>query len=356
MNTILFYNSKDEKFDINNKKYINMIKIPQWNFLTYTSGGIVNPPFVDKIMVLIKTFTEDQIYQLYNTLKINGKLCLINTPNYIKIFKEYFIINKFIIITRKTNFTYIIPRFRVVEFIIMGVQKAGTTALAYNISKHPDIYINAAPTPLVSEIHFFSRMWTKGVDYYKTFFNYSKKIVGEKTPNYIYLPHVYPLIQKVNPNVKLIIVLRNPITRAYSHWKMGRERYNSTPATFEEAIEYDFKYTLTENKTAEAADHHYINRGLYYEQLIELFKWFPRQNILILIQEDILLNMHKEYNKVYNFLNLDELNSNINYEIVFKTKDEAPMDIKTYNKLKNYYEPSIVKLENLLNIKTNWLK
>jgi hypothetical protein len=350
---ILIYDSKDNNFNLNDKKYIKMIKISNKLLHHYYNGGIINPPFVDKIIVIYTDYTVENIHMLYNSLNMNGKLCLINTSNYISIFKNYTIYKKFIIVKRKNNYIYTIPKFRVIEFIIMGAQKGGTTALAHNISKHPDIYINPDVDPLISEMRFFSVNWEKGIEYYKSFFDYSKKIVGEKTANYIYLPHTFPLIQQVNPYVKLIISLRNPATRAFSHWKMIKERWGAE--SFEEELENELKYYYTQNKTALTVSRHFIRRGFYYNQLIELFKWFPRHNILILLQEEILQNMNYEYNKVYKFLNLNEINEDIKYEIVFETKNKDKININTYNKLMKIYKEDILKVEKLLNIKTNWL-
>jgi hypothetical protein len=349
---IVIYDINYKDLYLKNNKYKNMIHVTNKEILSYYYGGIINPPFVDKIIVLYTDFTVDNIKMLYNTLNINGKLCLININRYKNIFSKYTIYKKFIIIKKKINNIYTFPKFRTIEFIIIGAQKGGTTALAHNISKHPDIYINPDVDPLVSEMRFFSVNWINGIEYYKSFFDYSKKVVGEKTANYIYLPHTFPLIQQVNPYVKLIITLRNPTTRAFSHWKMIKERWGAK--SFEEELEEELKYNYMQNKTINTAGKHFIRRGFYYNQLVELFKWFPRHNILILLQEEILQNMQYEYNKVYRFLNLDDIND-AKYEIVFETKNKDKMNINTYNKLMGIYTEDILKVEKLLNIKTNWL-
>jgi hypothetical protein len=235
----------------------------------------------------------------------------------------------------------------------MGTQKGGTTALAHNISKHPDLYINSNTDPSKSEMHFFSKNWINGIDNYKSSFDYSKKLVGEKTPSLMYLSYTFPLIQQVNPYIKIIIILRNPAHRAYSHWKMIKENWGAK--SFEEEIEEEIKYRYTQNKTPQTVSRHYIGRGFYYNQLIELFKWFPRHNILILLQEQILENMVEEYDKVFDFLNLNKINIDIKYNIIFETKNKEKINKDTYNKLIKLYRKDILKLEDLLNIKTNWL-
>ena len=97
MTKILIYDSKNNNFNINNKKYINMIKLRGGQLLNYYKGGIINPPFVDKIIVLCTYYTVDNIHMLYNTLNINGKLCLININNYRNIFDKYTIYKSYCI-------------------------------------------------------------------------------------------------------------------------------------------------------------------------------------------------------------------------------------------------------------------
>ena len=106
--------------------------------------------------------------------------------------------------------------------------------------------------------------------------------------------HVY------NPKIKLIIILRNPIDRAYSSWQMVKNN-EWTNFSFKEAIDEELKYRLDENKTFNTAVFHYLQRGLYYQQIKEFLKWFPRQNLLVFILEHFDEDMNKEYNKIYKF-------------------------------------------------------
>lgn len=352
MTKIIFYDSKDTNFNINNKKYIDMHKLRSGQLLNYYKGGIINPPFVNKIIVMCSYYTADNIRMLYNTLNMNGKLCLINVKNYQNIFNKYTTYKKYIIIRRMDNYIYIFPQYRIIEFIIMGTQKGGTTALAYNISKHPDIYIDNDKDPTKSETHFFSINWVAGIEYYKTLFDYSKKVVGEKTPSLMYLSHTFPLIQQINPYIKIIIILRNPANRAFSHYKMIKDKWGAK--SFEEEIEDEMKYRYTQNITFAPANRHFIRRGFYHKQLLKLFKWFPKHNILILLQEEILKDMKTEYNKVFEFLNINKID-NIKYESIHETKNTDKINIDTYNKLMTIYKEDILKLEELLNIKTNWI-
>tara|TARA_B100000886_G_scaffold181021_1_gene124144 strand:- start:5394 stop:5780 length:387 start_codon:yes stop_codon:yes gene_type:complete len=111
----------------------------------------------------------------------------------------------------------------IIDFIIIGAQKSGTTSIYNNLIDHPKISLQSELNPELSEIHFFDKNWKKGINWYKSKLNYDKEIVGEKTPSLLYLSHTFPLIQQVNPHVKLIVILRNPIDRAFSNYKMHKK-------------------------------------------------------------------------------------------------------------------------------------
>ncbi len=318
-------------------------------------GQIINPPFFEEIKIINNRLNENDIYMLLNMIYINGNIYM--SSNYkiiIEKYKDNFTIKKDkdnIILTKKNNHIISIKP-KIIDFIIMGTQKGGTTALATNISNHPDIYINGNRDPLESEIHFFDLYWDKGIEWYKKKFDYSKKIIGEKTPNLMYLYNTFPLIQSINPFVKIIIILRDPIERAYSAWKMHRKRFQTKD--FMDAINDELDNKIGENRTFYTSKTHYLQRGLYYEQIQELLKWFNKDNILILISEEIKDNMTEYYNKVYNFLNLK--NIDMKYTLEHISDKEDKINNNDYNKLIYYFKDDFKKLEKLLNRKIDWLK
>jgi hypothetical protein len=345
MNKIIIHNGI---FNLNSIYYKKYDCTDKKIFYNLYDAREINPPFFDLIILLHDNFDIDFLKMVYNMLKINGKIIFLEK------YKTFFndsIINKdnLWIKEKKDNFIYTFPKNRIVEFIILGAQKCGTTALSLNIGKHPDIYIDMNKDPAKSEIHFFDIHWKRGIDWYKKKFHYSKKCVGEKTPELLYLSSVFPNIQSVNPYVKLIIILRNPVERAYSQWKHNiKNGYDNR--SFEDACNDEIQNRLGENKTFWTAQKHYLQRGLYYNQIIELMKWFPMQNILILFQENILKNMGTEYNKVYSFLNLKLFSTN--YQLEYVSENKTKIENKDF--YLNFFKKDIEKLEKLLNIKTHW--
>jgi hypothetical protein len=341
-------NSLNTPIEFENTDHIYSSKI----YLLY-DAKVINPPFFNTIIVTRDDLIRDELMMIYNMLLINGKLIM--HKKYKSYFKESIHYNNnYVIFTKYSNKQHIFPNNRTVEFIIAGVQKAGTTALSINIGKHPDIYIDIRKDPFKTEVHFFDIFWKKGISFYKKMFNYSKKIVGEKTPDLIYLPYTFPLIQSVNPYVKIIIILRNPIERAFSAWKFTK-KYFGEARSFEQSIQQELENIGNINITFYTSATHYLQRGLYYKQISELLKWFPMQNILVLISEQVKLNMSNEYDKVFNFLNVKSLN-HVYYDIEFESDDKSSVSEDLYNELFLFYKQDIQLLEELLNIKTGWEK
>jgi hypothetical protein len=363
-----------------NNKNINLIFYDKDKLYDLYDARFINPPFFDMIIILNEYYKNEDLEMIYNMIIMNGHIIFNNENNgYSNFFKKDLyktnknisnrnsknknfkkILENYYILKKPNNYIYQFKKSRVVDFIIMGTQKGGTTALSLNISKHPDIYMNTNKDPALSEVHFYDINWYKGLDWYKKKFNYSFKMVGEKTPELMYLEYTFPLIQRVNPYVKIILILRNPIIRAYSGWKHAK-KYLGEIRTFEKAIENALHNKnsnknndnlINENKTFYTSQFHYLERGLYFKQIQNILKWFSKDNLLILINEEVLRNMEHEYNKVYNFLNLDDYKGN--YGLEYVSNNKSAIDKKLYETLIDYFKDDVKNLEKFLKIKTHW--
>ena len=173
-----------------------------------------------------------------------------------------------------------------VSFIIAGVQKAGTTALFDYLSEDPGVSLSR-----VKEVHFFddeTQDWA-APDYgaYHAHFDAADgRLRGEATPIYLYWPRSLERIAAYNRAMRLIVLLRDPVERAWSHWKMEYARgAESRP----------FAWCIREGRRrlfeAEPWGHHrefsYVERGFYGEQLEAALALFPREQILVLQAEDL---------------------------------------------------------------------
>ena len=176
----------------------------------------------------------------------------------------------------------------------------------------------------------------------------NKLIVGEKTPSYCYLKYAIDRIYDYNKNMKLILILREPISRAYSQYTMDSETishkyYN---LTFKDIL--NNKCEKNYNKDLYENGPNYIARG-FYDKIIEyiLYK-FPKENLYIGIAEEIKNNKLYEYNKIIQFLGANKLNNiNINVDTnIGKYKNSIPKNMLT--KLYNIYKSHNEKLYKIL--------
>jgi hypothetical protein len=203
------------------------------------------------------------------------------------------------------------------DFLIIGAQKGGTTSLYYYLVQHPQIRHSTT-----KEIHFFDRGSTLPVEYYKkrqnryrTHFPLISELknnikTGEATPVYIFHPEAAGRIAYLLPDVKLIVLLRNPSERAISqffHQKIKKYEPLSMMEAFQ-AEETRLGH-LWKNKNYDSEDFRrfsYKSRGLYQEQLERYFDYFPREQMLILNSEEFFQDPRSSLERVYGFLGVDQ--------------------------------------------------
>ena len=189
-----------------------------------------------------------------------------------------------------------------IDFIVAGVQKAGTTALfdylsddaAYGLSK-------------TKEVHFFddeTQNWSEP-DYsaYHAQFDWSRPAIrGEATPIYIYWPRALERIAAYNPAIKLIIMLRDPVERAWSHWRMETSRgVESHP--FSWCIREGRRRLFDAQPWGAHREFSYVERGFYGEQLERALALLPREQLLVLQADDLRSRPADALGAVAEFLN-----------------------------------------------------
>ena len=304
---------------------------------------VKNPPFFKKIYIIHDELPIEKLKKIYNMCLEGGYIYFISK------YKSFFASKKNHI-KKDNNIIYSLKE-RSVDFIIMGVQRGGTSSLSQNLSRHPEIFINPDKDQCKAEVHYFDLNLQKGINWYKKQFNYKYKCVGEKTPDLINIPYTFPIIQTVNPYVKLILLLRDPIERAYSAWKLEVSRDREL-RSFEDAIYDELKNPAEDNYTFYTIEKLYLQRGLYYKYLFELLKWFPMQNIFIILFDDIRDNPDPVYKKLYSFLDVKPFGQKITKEHVSLNKSKINSQLK--EKIKIYFEEDIKNLEKLIKRKIYW--
>lgn len=177
------------------------------------------------------------------------------------------------------------------DFLGIGAMKSATYWFYTCLVAHPEVCMGAR-----KEIHFFDTPSNqkKGVDWYESFFSHCQQDTkqGEITPNYINTPGTAALIQQHYPDVKLFACLRNPVERAYSHYRFNvvRKGHMSIYDSFEQALEKDESL---------------VEMGMYCKQLKAYFERFPKENILILLYDDIGKDPIGILRSLYSFIGVD---------------------------------------------------
>lgn len=174
---------------------------------------------------------------------------------------------------------------RRLDFVIIGAEKAGTTALYSYFRRVQDIYI-----PFNKELNFFDRDWRygDGTDFsslHRWFLPASaRSVIGEATPTYLMNPHCFERIYKYNPEIKIIALLRCPIRRAFSAWNYRRARLRDA-RDFRTAVRVEIE-SGGDLSVARENKYRYVGAGMYSDQVRQLQAIFPPQNLLLIKYED----------------------------------------------------------------------
>lgn len=175
------------------------------------------------------------------------------------------------------------------NFLIIGAPRCGTSWLHRCLVDHPEVAMAK-----VKEVNFFNsyKNWSRGVEWYESFFENceSATAIGEATPGYFPSLDATERMTKVVPNAKLIAVLRNPIDRAYSMFWLGRGCGEYADLSFEQAI--------IEHESL-------LNPGLYTDHIERTLKFYPRDQLLILLFDDLKHNDADHVKKVFEFIGVD---------------------------------------------------
>lgn len=233
------------------------------------------------------------------------------------------------------------------DFLVVGTQKGGTTSLDRYLRKHPQIEMPHSK----KELHFFDTdkffISESNYDSYHRHFKWdSKKLVrGEVTPVYMYWIPAIERVWHYNPAIKIIMVLRNPIDRAYSHWNMVKEKGFET-LSFSEAIRIEHqrcKAVLPQQSYRFS----YIDRGYYSEQLRRVLRFFPQNQVLVVKSEWLKNNSHNVVEAISSFLQIDsfpqveKVEANSRYYL-------KPMSNEDRSYLKDIFYYDIRMLEQML--------
>lgn len=239
------------------------------------------------------------------------------------------------------------------DFIIGGAPRSGTTWIYSVLDLHPSVYL-AKPTRPEPKFFLLDDSFAKGLEYYsKQWFSSCAhgKIAGEKSTNYLESALVSKRIAESLPGVKLLFVLREPASRAYSNYLWSRMNGLETE-DFIRAIEIEeHRQQNIAPHLHYARPHAYFSRGLYAEMLLPYFEKFPREQILCMKYEDISGKPREFISQVHRFLEI-EIRPNDADEVgvvnAVKAGKQEVLSPEVERMLRERYAPHNRKLAELL--------
>ena len=196
-----------------------------------------------------------------------------------------------------------------VDFMIVGAQKCGTTALGQFLAEHPEIGMSAQ-----KEVHVFDApdylagTSARDVDArYRRYFDHVRDaaIRGEATPIYMYLREVARELKHYNADLKLIVLLRDPVQRALSEYYMQKARARETKPLWLALLLEPWRLGRDRDHRrlrSATREHAYRSRGLYSLQLRELYRHFDRERVLIVRRDDLFGSHDATMERVLAFL------------------------------------------------------
>ena len=203
------------------------------------------------------------------------------------------------------------------NFMCLGAAKSGTTTLYDILRQHSEIYI-----PIFKEPHFFDipENYNNGIHWYeKNYFNKAdKKIIADFTPSYFFDENAPKRIfESLGRNMKFLVIFRNPVDRAYSHY-LHSKRDDHESKNFEEALELEvsrLKKYKNQSDYLSYLRHSYVHQGIYSQMLERYLKYFSLDNFLFIhFEDEFLKEIDLTIKRILDFLEVDSsmlLNTNI---------------------------------------------
>lgn len=244
----------------------------------------------------------------------------------------------------------------------LGAQRSGTSSLFYYLTQHPSF-----EAPIRKEIHFFDKNYNCGLNWYRAHFSMTVNSGnatsrGEVSPFYLFHPYCPARIARALPHAKFIVLLRDPVHRAISHyWKQRTSGY--------ETLDIESAFAKERERLAEAESRisrgetdlpweyqkfSYVSRGYYATQLRRYFAFFPRERFLILQSERFRMDTKREMDKVFEFLHLEPMGDRLNVSQRSTGKEIPDVPRQLLDRLHEHFRPLNRELFELLGEEWEW--
>jgi hypothetical protein len=243
------------------------------------------------------------------------------------------------------------------DAMIIGAMKSGTSSLHYYLTQHPQVI-----APLRKEVHYFDLNFGRGEAWYRA--NFGRAGQGglnlDSSPYYLFHPQVPQRAHALVPDARLIVLLRDPVRRAYSHYWHERDK-GREPLSFEDAIAAEpdrisrdhERLVRGEIERSEAHQYFsYLARGRYAEQLERWLRVYPREQLLVLRFEDLAQEPLPVLYGALRFTGLPPMDA-AKLE-PRNTRKYPPLDAATAERLRDDFAPHNAALEVLLGERMRW--
>ncbi len=257
------------------------------------------------------------------------------------------------------------------DFLVLGTKRGGTTTLWRALAAHPAVFrLWPGPQKLKSS-HFFTMRYQRGPAYYRSYFpllatraltsrwSNGPRLAGEASPLYLYDPRVPERVAEALPGVKGVVLLRNPVDRAYSHYQ-ERRKEGVEPLAFGAALEAEEGRTAgeLERMTADPAYYgqafdwfSYRDRGVYAPQLSRWLGALPPDDLLVVRSEDFYRSPASLTAQVLRFLGVSAEVPKVDR---YNEIPRSSMDPGIRRELAEFYRPHVAEVESLLARRFDW--
>jgi hypothetical protein len=258
------------------------------------------------------------------------------------------------------------------DYLIIGGKRGGTTSLHNYLLRHPGVLGLFPQVRGKKSTDYFFASTNRGDAWYRSHFHTTpyrtllhrrlgyRPLGGEASPYYIWDPRLAPLIKESMPDVKAILLLRDPVERAWSHY-WERRANGLEPLSFMDALDAEDDRTAGEldrmladpSYHSDAYDFYtYRQRGLYLGQIENWLASFSAEHLLILVSEDLYADPQTAFDQVCAFLGLPL--QQLACEKQFNSSSKGGMDAAARDRLSTFFAGPNAELEAFLGRPLNW--
>jgi hypothetical protein len=243
------------------------------------------------------------------------------------------------------------------DALIIGAQKCGTSSLHNYLTQHPGVI-----APLRKEVHYFDDNYRRGERWYRAHFGRAggPGINLDSSPYYLFHPLAAQRAHQLLPDARLIVMLRDPVRRAYSHYWHERDKGRET-LSFADALDAEQQRIVRDadrlargaiDSSLDHRRHGYVARGRYAEQLECWLAFYPARQLRVVRFESFVREPLSTLNETLAFLGLAPM-ARARVE-PRNARKYPPLDPATVARLQAYFEPHNRRLEALLGQSMGW--